>query len=125
MSMSLLGTCMCCPDPNQMAPWNPNFTRGMQWARRGAEKGDQTAISQLRTLEKGASSMCILCDKKAPSENAFLRCSRCRAAWYCSKDCQVQHWKAEEGGHKRCCIKLESEATTGKRRATSGLYQIG
>ena len=32
---------------------------------------------------------------------------RCKAAWYCSKECQTQHWKA---GHKIDCIKPTKKA---------------
>ncbi|CAM9570151.1 unnamed protein product [Sphacelaria rigidula] len=32
---------------------------------------------------------------------AFKRCSRCRTMVYCSRDCQLAHWKA---GHKRKCV---------------------
>eukprot|EP00658_Telonema_sp_P-2_P045695 TRINITY_DN3368_c0_g1_i6.p1 TRINITY_DN3368_c0_g1~~TRINITY_DN3368_c0_g1_i6.p1 ORF type:complete len:268 (+),score=35.33 TRINITY_DN3368_c0_g1_i6:134-937(+) len=37
-------------------------------------------------------------------ELAGLRCSRCRAAWYCSKQCQRSDWKQ----HKLSCQKTEA-----------------
>jgi len=37
----------------------------------------------------------------------LLRCGRCKTAIYCSKSCQVQHWK---GGHKRQCLTREAAA---------------
>lgn len=30
----------------------------------------------------------------------FKKCSRCKQACYCSKECQLQHWK---NGHKKEC----------------------
>jgi len=24
----------------------------------------------------------------------LLKCSRCRVAWYCGKECQTKHWKS-------------------------------
>ena len=33
-----------------------------------------------------------------------LVCSRCKAAAYCSKDCQVKDWKA---GHKQECVSFK------------------
>lgn len=30
------------------------------------------------------------------------RCTRCRCVWYCSKECQVHHWK----NHKKSCTQL-------------------
>ena len=107
-SMDLLGFVMCCPEPYLMEPVNPNFTKGMHWLRRAAATGSEDAISHLKEIEDDASSRCFWCNKKAPHEKEHLRCSRCRAAWYCSKDCQRRHWKATEGGHKKCCIKWES-----------------
>ena len=30
----------------------------------------------------------------------FKSCSRCKQVYYCSKECQLQHWK---NGHKNVC----------------------
>ena len=38
------------------------------------------------------------------NENGLKICTRCRAAQYCSKECQVQHWKR----HKKCCKMISS-----------------
>lgn len=32
----------------------------------------------------------------------FLRCGRCKAAFYCTKECQTRHWNT----HKACCKKV-------------------
>ena len=45
-------------------------------------------------------TFCALCE----SRNADKRCSGCRVRWYCSKECQVLHWK--KGGHKHECRAL-------------------
>ena len=47
---------------------------------------------------------CALCE----SRNANKRCGGCRVRWYCSKECQVLHWK--RGGHKRECQALLQSA---------------
>ena len=39
------------------------------------------------------------------------KCSECRAVSYCSRECQVRHWK--EGGHKRECTQLAAAAGAG------------
>ena len=107
-SMSLLGRVMCKLDPELPLPLprdNPNLAKGMHWLRRVAATGDPITIAKIKAVEEWASSICFRCNKEAPPETAFLRCSRCRAAWYCSKDCQVQHWRAKEAGHKHFCIK--------------------
>ena len=41
----------------------------------------------------------LKCDMKA--------CSKCKVARYCTKDCQLTHWKAE---HKRHCSDLKATA---------------
>lgn len=39
-------------------------------------------------------NQCYGCQKK---NDKFLRCGKCRIAMYCSKDCQVDHWKLHKG----------------------------
>ena len=36
------------------------------------------------------------------SDLLLKACSRCRLVYYCSKPCQLLHWK--KGGHKRFCV---------------------
>ena len=43
---------------------------------------------------------CDNCGEDGPSVS-LKPCSRCKAAFYCDRDCQVQHWK--HGGHKQIC----------------------
>jgi hypothetical protein len=52
-------------------------------------------LDRLRTCGNPA---CI----EVEGEQKFKRCSRCRKVRYCSRDCQVIHWKAE---HKQQCGK--------------------
>ena len=60
-------------------------------------KGEATElISMIETKEK---SHCANCRKEAEG-SSFKRCVRCLGAWYCGKECQVQHWK---NGHKIDC----------------------
>ena len=49
-------------------------------------------------------NLCALCE----SRNAKMRCGGCRVRWYCSKECQVLHWKG--GGHKQECQALLQSA---------------
>lgn len=39
---------------------------------------------------------CDFCNK----DNASMKCSKCRCAFYCSAECQAKHWKVE---HKKAC----------------------
>ena len=44
---------------------------------------------------------CSGCGQRVSS---LKKCSRCHVAAYCSRACQVQHWK--KGGHKQQCAQL-------------------
>ena len=43
---------------------------------------------------------------------ATLRCSKCKMAWYCTRDCQLRQWKK----HKTICS-MFSEAQAETRAA--------
>ncbi|KAH7334312.1 hypothetical protein B0J17DRAFT_672892 [Rhizoctonia solani] len=43
---------------------------------------------------------CLQCHKR-PVKSELQRCSKCKRATYCSKECQVAHWKT----HKHSCFK--------------------
>jgi uncharacterized membrane protein YgcG len=37
-------------------------------------------------------------------------CSGCRQVGYCNRECQLQDWKAKEGGHKKDCKVMKADA---------------
>lgn len=46
---------------------------------------------------------CDNCERtSAETERTLQRCARCKTVFYCSRDCQRQHWKI----HKRVCKEL-------------------
>jgi len=49
------------------------------------------------------SSECSFCQTIAVYPDKHQTCSRCRNAWYCSKDCQLKDWKS----HKEACKESE------------------
>lgn len=55
------------------------------------------------------------CDQCHKHTDQLRRCSGCQAAWYCSRECQKQHWSQ----HKRFCNKGKSkqdgETVTGSK----------
>jgi tetratricopeptide (TPR) repeat protein len=57
----------------------------------------QQVLTQVRRQNQPASELCSEpgCDNSAP----VLRCSQCKSFYYCSRECQVKHWKT----HKREC----------------------
>mmetsp|Transcript_4845 Transcript_4845/g.5900 ORF Transcript_4845/g.5900 Transcript_4845/m.5900 type:complete len:370 (-) Transcript_4845:133-1242(-) len=52
--------------------------------------------SQLRRL-------CAYCGIEEDPANPHKKCSRCKKQHYCSRDCQVAHWK---GGHSKECASM-------------------
>ena len=87
-------------------PGHSPIPKSLFWARR-ALKGDLTVetndlvIKFISMIETKENSRCTNCRKEAGS-SPLKRCIRCLGAWYCGKECQVQHRKA---GHKFDCIK--------------------
>ena len=45
---------------------------------------------------------CSACDKYLVGETKRLICAECKIKYYCSKECQKNHWK----GHKSDCASL-------------------
>ena len=55
----------------------------------------------------GAVALLWLQDKPAIEHpEKFKQCAKCKAAWYCPRDCQVRAW---HGSHKIDCIKLTED----------------
>lgn len=74
-----------------------------------AEKNDIKILMQMAEIysDQNAESInegikCASCGK--PASN---RCSRCKSVWYCSRECQVEHYK--KGGHKAVCKMLSEK----------------
>ena len=60
--------------------------------------GLKSAIDDFVPKHMAWSEICANCGDQDKSKLKI--CSRCKAFSYCSKECQVNHWKA---GHKRDC----------------------
>ncbi len=77
------------------------------WGRRAVEgtlsvEKKDFMVDYMSDIEEHAKSRCANCMKEAGC-SSFKRCVRCLGAWYCGKECQVQHWKA---GHKIDCVSI-------------------
>ena len=99
--------------PGQVFQWRDDMhwqlpkaemrTRVDQWNAALAEVAREKQLSQ-DVVQRNAASMaapcanpiCTVLSKKVKS------CGKCGRVAYCSRDCQIQHWK--EGGHKAQCI---------------------
>ena len=78
----------------------PGLPAAFFWLRKSRELGCNEARMQLKKWESIGQSYCANCFKEAHGGEKFKQCSKCKAQWYCSKECQVEAWKA---GHKRDC----------------------
>lgn len=71
-----------------------------------------------RDAKKQATKLsCAGCDKVLDTSEG-MRCARCKTAIYCSRDCQVSHWKE----HKPECTRLKNAVEGVKLRKPSGQY---
>mmetsp|Transcript_24135 Transcript_24135/g.27559 ORF Transcript_24135/g.27559 Transcript_24135/m.27559 type:complete len:249 (-) Transcript_24135:51-797(-) len=54
-----------------------------------------------------ADPVCFKCGKSSSTtsnSSSLSRCAKCQVATYCSRECQLEHWKkGPGGGHKFCC----------------------
>lgn len=84
-------------------PGHNSMPRCLFWARKAAACGDPRAIQVVAQGERMFQQSCANCKKRPDSVTGKLKgCARCKAVWYCGKDCQVKHWK---DGHKINCVK--------------------
>ena len=70
------------------------------WLRKSRDMGYNGASEQLKKFEVQVQSYCANCSKEAHGSEKFKQCSKCKAQWYCSRECQVEAWRA---GHKKDC----------------------
>ena len=68
------------------------------WARKSRDMGYNEAGERLKEWEIVGQRYCANCSKEAKTAEKFKQCSKCKSQWYCSKECQVEAWKA---GHKK------------------------
>ena len=70
------------------------------WARKSNDRGFSDAKEFLKKADSNGRTFCANCSEEAQADEKFKQCSKCRADWYCSKECQVEAWRA---GHKNDC----------------------
>ena len=79
--------------------------RAACWFQKAAKLGNEEAAQLMHTIRSDYSMFCanLGCDKHQTGRQLF-RCSKCKVMHYCSKECQIRHWKR---GHKNECIQQE------------------
>jgi hypothetical protein len=75
------------------------IARGCSEGAAAGTTGDATAAAKPR--KAAATTLCHVCKRSATT-----RCSKCSSIFYCSRDCQLLHWKY----HKSVCAKLSKRA---------------
>ena len=58
-------------------------------------KNGEVVAKRMKTREHGAPAQCPIC-----FQPANLKCGKCQSVFYCSEECQKQHWKK---CHKKAC----------------------
>ena len=71
------------------------------WFQQCSEKEDFPANHPLVRIESTIRENCNQCNAYLPKGKQSC-CVECKAAYYCSRDCQMAHWKA---GHKKDCVR--------------------
>jgi hypothetical protein len=73
-------------------------------------------LARLSNFDQTCVNMCGHCKKPETMNGAkLMKCQRCKAIYYCSKECQVADWK----GHKRMCKEISSNTVSRSARKTS------
>ena len=92
------------PIPRALALYRTTIRNGG-----GNTSHTQATLAIHNQLEAHMKEKCANCGKEAKTmpDGKLKACIRCRATWYCGKECQTMHWK-EEAGHKADCVKYGS-----------------
>jgi hypothetical protein len=76
-----------------------------------------------RKSEQGVDPMrraCRTCSKASTPEKPFEVCARCKAAYYCSRECQRKDWPTHKAECKR---RSKMDAASGQQRSSAKSYE--
>jgi len=80
----------------ETSPTHPWLAR--KWAKKAAKLGNKDAEAMVNECSNPS---CDFCD---PTGKSFKKCKSCKLRLYCSRECQLAHWK---NGHKQECCTLQ------------------
>lgn len=84
---------ICGQKPCEAKVTNLMDQRAQEEAKKTASGGTEKQVTMYQ---------CSQCKKTGTTEEMF-KCSRCKAIFYCSKTCQIAHWRA---CHKKECVPM-------------------
>ncbi|KAJ7734180.1 hypothetical protein DFH07DRAFT_1065295 [Mycena maculata] len=73
-----------------------------------------TSPTNIRKTRNALKTMCTNCFKNEPGLK-LSRCGKCKGVWYCSHECQKNHWPV----HKQVCTNVDG---SGIQRLVQNLY---
>lgn len=71
----------------------------------GGKKGQALPKSKAPTPALRDCAGCGASEGSIPGTKVHRACGGCKITYYCSSDCQEEHWK--KGGHKTYCLALQ------------------
>ena len=86
---------------------NSPLPQALYWYRKAAARGHEKAATAVTYLEQHVSSHCANCDVAKDMCEKLLKCKKCKAAYYCGRSCQVEHWQK---GHKTDCCWMKNSS---------------
>lgn len=86
---------------------------------------DSANINQkTKKISGSAEEECANCASVGGRDGAVLsKCSKCSIVAYCSRSCQIQHWR--DGGHKGFCLSLVERSARAAGPSTKVAYLLG
>jgi MYND finger/Sel1 repeat len=85
-------------------PVPPVFDRKKDARRRLRHINKEKNIEEYLGTDESDKCFNPSCGRKDNADTRFQSCSKCKSVKYCSRECQVEHWK---NGHKSQCKTLE------------------
>ena len=116
------GGATCAPTGGRAEPPAPSAgaTTGTGGGVPAAIEADRPLTAPLPPLK-----VCswVGCGKELSADpDEWLKCGRCKRAYYCDRSCQKRHWK--QGGHKQECLSGRALPAFGSVAATVSLAAV-